>query len=195
MKDIRFKENKKEIKDLESQISEKDETINEMNQELEEKEKTIADQEEKIDDYYSQLQRMQADFENYKKRSEKDLSNYIRYANQNLILKIIDTYEDLRRALKSENPEKLQEGVELIYKKLKDTLEGEGLEEIRAEGEKFDPYKHEALMVEDHQDFDDGTVIEELGKGYTLDSEVIKYSKVKVCKKGDKICQKEKLLV
>jgi len=100
-----------------------------------------------------------------------------------LILKIIDTYEDLRRALKSENPEKLQEGVELIYKKLKDTLEGEGLEEIRAEGEKFDPYKHEALMVEDHQDFDDGTVIEELGKGYTLDSEVIKYSKVKVCKK------------
>jgi len=178
-----LKKIKKEIKDLESQISEKDETINEMNKELEEKEKTIADQEEKIDDYYSQLQRMQADFENYKKRSEKDLSNYIRYANQNLILKIIDTYEDLRRALKSENPEKLQEGVELIYKKLKDTLEGEGLEEIRAEGEKFDPYKHEALMVEDHQDFDDGTVIEELGKGYTLDSEVIKYSKVKVCKK------------
>jgi molecular chaperone GrpE len=178
-----LKKIKKEIKDLESEISEKDETIDKMNQKLKEKDKTIEEQKEKIDDYYSQLQRMQADFENYKKRSEKDLSEYIRYANENLILKILDAYEDLGRALKSEKPENLQEGVELIYKKLKDTLEGEGLQEICAEGEKFDPYKHEALMVEDHQDFDDGTVIEELGKGYTLDSKVIKYSKVKVCKK------------
>jgi molecular chaperone GrpE len=150
---------------------------------MKDKEKTIEEQQEKIDDYFSQLQRMQADFENYKKRSEKDLKEYIRYANENLILKILDTYEDLRRALKSDNPETLQEGVELIHKKLKDTLEGEGLQEICAEGDKFDPFKHEALMVEDHKDYENGTVIEELGKGYTLDSKVIKYSKVKVCKK------------
>lgn len=173
----------RKIKDLEAQIREKDKKIDEMNQQIEEKDKTIEEEKEEMDDYYSQLQRMQADFENYKKRSEKDLSEYIKYANENLILKLLDTYEDLRRALKSENPENLQEGVELIYKKLKDTLEGEGLQEICSEGEKFDPFKHEALMVEDHQDYEDGTVIEELGKGYTLDSKVIKYSKVKVCKK------------
>lgn len=178
-----LKKLKKEIEDLKSQIEEKDEKIDEMNQQLEKNDKTMKEQKEKMDDYYSQLQRMQADFDNYKKRSEKDLSEYIRYANENLILKILDTYEDLGRALESENPETLEEGVELIYKKLKDTLEGEGLQEICAEGEKFDPFKHEALMVEDHQDYDDGTVIEELGKGYTLDSKVIKYSKVKVCKK------------
>ena len=172
-----------QIKELEAKIKEKDTDLTETKQKLDEKDRIIEEQEEKIENYYSQLQRMQADFENYKKRSEKDLSEFIRYANENLILKILDTYEDLGRALKSEKPEDLKEGVELINKKLKDTLEGEGLQEICAEGEKFDPFKHEALMVEDHQDYDDGTVIEELGKGYTLDSKVIKYSKVKVCKK------------
>lgn len=175
--------NKKKIEELEAEIQEKNTELSEINQIIEEKGKTIEEQAEKIDDYHSKLQRMQADFENYKKRSEKDRKENIRYANENLILKILDTYEDLKRALKSEKPEDLKEGVELIYKKLKDILEGEGLQEIRAEGEKFDTFKHEALMVEDNPDYDDGTVIEELGKGYTLDSKVIKYSKVKVCKK------------
>ncbi len=178
-----LKKTKKKIEELESKIKEKETDLSETIQTLQEKNIIIKEQEEKLEDYNSQLQRMQADFENYKKRSEKDLSEYIRYANENLILKILDTYEDLKRALKSGNPEDLKEGVILIYKKLKDTLEGEGLQEICAEGEKFDPFKHEALMVEDHQDYEDGTVIKELGKGYTLDSKVIKYSKVKVCKK------------
>lgn len=192
-----LKKIKKKIKDLDAKIHDKNSQLDEMNKKMEDKEKIIEKQEktleeqktsieekdEQIEDYHSQLQRMQADFDNYKKRSEKDQSEYIRYANENLILKIIDVYEDLGRALNSNKKQDLQEGVELIYKKLKDTLETEGLQEICAKGEKFDPFKHEALMVEDHQDYDNGTVIEELGKGYTLDSKVIKYSKVKVCKK------------
>jgi molecular chaperone GrpE len=178
-----LKKTKKQIEELEAKIEDNQTELSKIRGQIEEKNKVIEEQEEKIEDYHSQLQRMQADFENYKKRSEKDLSEFIRYANENLILKILDAYEDLGRALKSDKPEDLKEGVELIYKKLKETLEGEGLQEICAQGEKFDPFKHEALMVEDHQDYDDGTVIEELGKGYTLDSKVIKYSKVKVCKK------------
>ena len=75
--------------------------------------------------------------------------------------------------------------MELIYQKLKNILEGEGLEQIPAEGEKFDPFQHEALMAEAHDDFENGEVIEELCKGYKLNSKVIKYSKVKVCKKND----------
>ena len=178
-----LKKIKKKNRDLEVQIKETEAELSKIKETIIEKEDTIEEQQDKIDDYFSQLQRMQADFDNYKKRSEKDLKEFIKYANENLILKILDTYEDLERALESEKPEDLQEGVKLIYKKLKDTLEGEGLQEICAEGDKFDPFKHEALMVEDHQDYDDGMVIEELGKGYTLDSKVIKYSKVKVCKK------------
>ena len=172
-----------EMEEMDSKIEKMDQELEKKDQMLKEKDHTIEEKDQKIRDYYSQLQRIQADFENYKKRSENDVKEYIKYANENLILKILETYEDLRRALKSDKSHDLQEGVEMIYKKLKDTLEGEGLQEICAEGEKFDPFKHEALMVEDNEDFENGIVIEELGKGYILDSKVIKYSKVKVCKK------------
>ena len=92
--------------------------------------------------------------------------------------------KDLERALNQSNNEKeLREGVELIYSKLKDILEKEGLKEIPTEGEKFDPFKHEALMAENNDDFENGYIIEELMKGYTLKDKVLKYSKVKVCKK------------
>jgi molecular chaperone GrpE len=167
---------KKDLNRLESDIQEKNEYI-------QEKGEKIHNLEDKVEDYHSQLLRLQADFDNYKKRSEKQVKEYIKYANEGLILKVIDAYEDLERALKADESHDLKEGVEMIHKKLKNILEGEGLCEIEASGEKFDPYKHEALMVEDHNDYDEGTVIEELGKGYTLDSKVIKYSKVKVCKK------------
>lgn len=174
---------KKNLQDLELEITKKNEELEEKNQEINQMKQQTNEKDEKIDDYYSQIQRLQADFDNYKKRSEKDLKEYIRYANENLILKIIDAYEDLERALNSEKSYDLREGVEMIYKKLKDILEGEGLQEINCEGEKFDPFKHEALMIEDNENYENGMIIEELAKGYTLDSKVIKYSKVKVCKK------------
>jgi molecular chaperone GrpE len=175
-KDI--KKMKADLKDLESQINEK-------NDEIQEKEEVIIGKDQELEQYNEQLLRLQADFENFKKRTEKQLSDQIRYANEQLILKILDSYEDLERALESEKSDDVREGVELIYQKLKKVLEGEGLEEISTEGEKFDPYQHEALLAEAHDDFNNGEVIEELCKGYTLNSKVIKYSKVKVCKKND----------
>ncbi|NYB51756.1 MAG: nucleotide exchange factor GrpE [Methanobacteriaceae archaeon] len=172
------KKMQKDLKELESQIQEK-------NDELKEKEEVIVKKDQELEKYKEQLLRLQADFENFKKRTEKQLSDQIRYANEQLILKILDAYEDFERALESGKSDELKEGVELIYKKLKKVLEEEGLEKIPAEGEKFDPYQHEALMAEDHDDFENGEVIEELCKGYKLNSKVIKYSKVKVCKKND----------
>ncbi len=174
---------KKDLGDLKSELDKKNAEIQKKDAEIQEKDQEIQDKDGKIDDHYHQLQRMQADFENYKKRSERDIKEYIKYANENLIVKIIEVYEDLERALKAEKSHDLKEGVKMIYKKLDDILKVEGLNEICAEGEKFDPFKHEALLVENHEDYDNGIVIEELGKGYTLDSKVIKYSKVKVCKK------------
>lgn len=171
-----LKKLKKDLTSLKSDIQEKKD-------EIQKKDEEIRSMGDKVDDYHSQLLRLQADFENYKKRSEKEIKEYVKYANEGLILKVIDAYEDLERALKADKSHDLKEGVDMIHKKLKDILEGEGLCKIGASGEKFDPYKHEALMVEDHDDYDEGTVIEELAKGYTLDSKVIKYSKVKVCKK------------
>ena len=175
--------NKQELEKLKKDLTRLESEIEEKNEELQKKDEKIQNIEDKVNDYHSQVLRLQADFDNYKKRSEKEFKEYVKYANEGLILKVIDAYEDLERALKADQSHDLKEGVKMIHKKLKDILEGEGLCEIEAKGEKFDPYKHEALMVEDHKDYDEGSVIEELGKGYTLDSKVIKYSKVKVCKK------------
>lgn len=168
---------KEELKKLKDDLKENDESIEDLKKQIDEKD-------QKIDHYYSQMQRLQADFENYKKRTEKDMNEYIKYANEGLILKLIDTYEDLERALKSaEEGENLKKGVELIFKNLKKVLKKEGLSEIPAEGEKFDPYKHEALMTEEHEDYENGDVTETLARGYTLNSKVIKCAMVKVCKK------------
>ncbi|CDG65975.1 MAG: molecular chaperone GrpE [Methanobacterium sp.] len=167
---------KDDLNELKSEIQKKDDIIKE-------KEEEIKNKDEKIEQYQEQLLRLQADFDNFKKRTEKELSEQINYANEKLIVKILDSYEDLERALKSGKSDDLHKGVEMIYQNLKKILEGEGLEEIPAEGEKFDPYQHEALMAEAHDDFENGEIIEELSKGYKLNSKVIKYSKVKVCKK------------
>ena len=167
---------RKDLAGLKTEIQEKNEKIQNQDQE-------IQDLGEKAEEYHSQLLRLHADFDNYKKRSEKDVKEFIKYANEELIIKIIDIYEDLERALKAGDSQDIKQGVEMIHKKLTDTLKNEGLCEIETSGEEFDPYKHEALMVEDNEDYEDGTIIEELAKGYSLDSKVIKYSKVKVCKK------------
>ncbi|HOI40921.1 MAG TPA: nucleotide exchange factor GrpE [Methanobacterium sp.] len=177
--------NKKEIEKMRDNLKKLESEIQEKNDEIQEKEEEIIKKEQEIEKYKEQLLRLHADFDNFKKRTEKELTDHIRYANEKLIIKVIDTYEDLERALKSGKSEDLQEGVEMIYQNLKKVLEMEGLEELPAKGEKFDPYKHEALMTEAHDDFENGEIIEELCKGYKLNSKVIKYSKVKVCKKND----------
>jgi molecular chaperone GrpE len=154
------------------------------NDELANIEKDLESKNEELLEYISHAQRLQADFENFKKQSERQKQEIIKFANENLIINILDSYEDLSRALEQSKTEKeLREGVELIYSKLKNTLEKEGLEEIVTEGKKFDPFKHEALMSEASDDHENGEIIDELMKGYTLKDKVIKYSKVRVCKK------------
>jgi len=173
---------KMELQEKKLEDSEKELKIK--NDELANIEKDLESKNEELLEYISYTQRLQADFENFKKQTEKQKQEIIKFANENLIINILDSYEDLSRALEHSKTEKeLREGVELIYSKLKNVLEKEGLEEIATEGEKFDPFKHEALMSESSDDHENGEIIDELMKGYTLKDKVIKYSKVKVCKK------------
>lgn len=172
-----------EIKEEEIQENEeKKEEIQEPEEE-ESDDDTVKQLEETISQYKDKMQRMQADFENYKKRSEKEKGEFVKYANEGLILKVLEAYEDLERALEVKEDKNLREGVELIYKKMTKILEDEGVEEIETEHQKFDPYKHEALMTENNEDYENNEIIQDLQKGYTLNSKVIRYSKVKVCKK------------
>ncbi|WP_409200368.1 nucleotide exchange factor GrpE [Methanobrevibacter sp. DSM 116169] len=162
---------------ISEELSSKDEEIAELKKSLEEEKKSK-------EEYISHSQRLQADFENFKKQTEKRNKEIIAYANEKIIMDFLDSYEDLERALEnSKNEKELREGVELIYSKLQNELKKEGLKKILAIGEKFDPFKHEALLAEKNDDYENGEIIEELMKGYTLKDKVIKYSKVKVCKK------------
>ena len=157
-----------------------DDQLAKLNEDLERKD-------EEIIELKSHLQRLQADFDNFRKQGEKQKQDLIRYANEGLIVKFIDIYEDMERALEnSTNEEEIREGLELIYSKMKNTLEKEGVEEIPAVGEKFDPFKHEALLTVDSPDHENNEIVDELMKGYTLKDKVIKYSKVRVCKKAKK---------
>ena len=155
--------------------------------ELDKLNKDLERKDEEIIELKSHIQRLQADFDNFRKQGEKQKQDLIRYANEGLIVKFLDIYEDMERALEnSSNEEELREGLKLIYSKMKNTLEKEGVEEIPAVGEKFDPFKHEALLTVDSPDHENNEIVDELMKGYTLKDKVIKYSKVRVCKKAKK---------
>ena len=160
---------KEEIEETETEETtknNKEETKEETEEETEED--IIKQQEETIQQYKDKLQRVHADFENYKKRSEKERLEFVKYANEGLILKVLEAYEDLERALEVEEDKNLREGVELIYKKMTKILEEEGVEPIETEHQKFDPFKHEALMTENNEEYENNEIIQDLQKGYTI---------------------------
>lgn len=146
--------------------------------------KKLEEEVNKSKGYWDRILRMQADFENYQKNMEKERENIIKFASESIIKDLIDDLENLELALddmkKHNNP--AYESIKLIYDHFLRTLEKNGLEKIDSVGKKFDPYMHEAIMIEE-TDNDDGTVLEEFRKGYKLNGKVIKPSKVKVSKK------------
>ncbi|MBR0270373.1 MAG: nucleotide exchange factor GrpE [Methanobrevibacter sp.] len=158
------------------ELASKDEEISSLKEDLEK-------QEGETQEYVSLSQRLQADFENFKKITDKRNAEIIKFANEDVIKEFLDCYEDLERSLTIESDKDFREGIELIYNKFSDVLTRQGVAEIPAKGEKFDLNKHEALMVQESEDVENGYIIEELMKGYTYKDKVLKYSKVIVCKK------------
>lgn len=146
-------------------------------------EKSETSQKEKIKELTETLQRLQAEFENYKKRIDKEKGEFVKYSKHEVIAKILPILDSFELAIKNakNNPNFLK-GVELIFSQLYSTLESEGLRPIEALGKKFDPYKHEVLMQE-ASDKEEDVVLEELQKGYMLNDKVLRHSKVKVSKK------------
>jgi molecular chaperone GrpE len=127
--------------------------------------------------------RIQADFENLKKRSTNERIEYSRYANTDLILQILPVLDNFRLAVKH-LPRELEEnawvaGVRHIEAQLKQILQGEGVVEIESIGEQFDPNLHEAIE-EIESEKPPGEIVEEIQRGYSLNDKVIRHSKVKV---------------
>ena len=183
MTDENKSETEVETQDFEEKIEELEKELAQKNEEIEKLQNDLEKSEAETQEYISLSQRLQADFENFNKIQEKRNKDLIKFANENVIKSFLDCYEDFGRALETENDEDLRKGVELIYNKFSDVLEKEGVSEIPAKGEKFDLNKHEALMVQESDDVENGYVIDELMKGYMYKDKVLKYSKVIVCKK------------
>ena len=140
----------------------------------------------KIENLEEKVRYHQAELINYRKRKDEEVSNMLKYANQDLIMEILPIVDNFERALKlSEKDEtnaKFAEGFKMLYNGLVNILHKFGVEEIKSTGEKFDPTYHEALLIENDQTKEDDIIIETLITGYTYKGRVIRPSSVKVNK-------------
>jgi len=163
----------------------------------EEKTVTIKEQEylrlkeeaEKAARHWDRLLRLQADFENTRKRLEKDKQDFLKFANEDIILELLTVLDDLERTVslsqtKHQDLEAFLKGIEMILARLYELLKEHGVKSIEANGKLFDPHYHEALMQVEDQEVPEHTIVEELQKGYLLNDRVIRTAKVKVAKKG-----------
>jgi molecular chaperone GrpE len=154
----------------------------------------LSKSEEQIKELEDRLLRLAAEFDNYRKRTNKEFSYLVKNANEKLILQLLDTLDNFQRALDSAKTsndyENFHKGVELIYTHMKDLLAKEGLKEIEALGKPFDPNFHEAVTQAESDEYKEGIVMEEISKGYLLNDRLLRASKVVVSKGKSK--EKEK---
>jgi len=147
-------------------------------------EEKIKECEKKAENYLIQLKYLQADFENYRKRFETEVSRRVMNVKEDLMLALIPIKEDLERAIQAA-PEgsSLLEGVRMVAENFKAVLTKEGLEEIDALGAKFNPNLHEAFSYVSREDCEDGVITAVIRKGYKLSGKVIRASLVEVNKR------------
>ncbi len=137
----------------------------------------------KADEYYNHLQRLKAEFDNFRKRTVKEKEEAAKYASERIVCSLLPILDNFERALESAKNNRdfdsFSQGVEMIFRQLFKVLEGEGLKAIEAAGEQFDPNLHDALLTE-VSDQAENIILEELQKGYYLKDKVIRPSRVKV---------------
>lgn len=125
--------------------------------------------------------RLMADFQNFKRRTEKEKSDIYAFANEKIVSELLNVIDNFERALlHGAAGDSFAEGMNMIFKQLQGVLEKAGVKEIEALGLDFDPNFHNAVMTEDSTEYESGKVTEVLQKGYTLNSKVIRPSMVKV---------------
>jgi molecular chaperone GrpE len=140
--------------------------------------------EAKLEEAENRILRMQADFENSRRRARLDLEATEKYKSQGLITELLPAIDNFERALKMEadndQAKSLLQGMEMVYRSLIDTLKKEGAEQIEAVGKEFDPHLHQAIMQVEDENFGSNIVVEEFQKGYILKDRVIRPAMVKV---------------
>ena len=175
-KDTEQKKEKQEIKPEKKTVTLTEAEYNKLKQEV-----------DKSKQGQDRILRLQADFENSRKRLEREKQEFLRFANEGIIAGLLNVVDDLERSLqlaqeKHEDFSAFLKGIGMILAHLYDLLKKYGLSPIEAKGKVFDPDYHEALLKIETDDFPENTVVEELQKGYLLNDRVIRTAKVKVSK-------------
>lgn len=150
----------------------------------------LKEEAEKGKEAWERMLRLQADFDNTRKRLEKEKQDFVKFANEGLIVELLNVLDDLERAVdltesKHQDLPAFLKGIEMILAHLYDMLKEYGVKPIVAKDKIFDPNFHEALMQIENNDLPEHTNVEELQKGYLLNDRVIRTSKVKVSKKPE----------
>ena len=179
--------------ETENQQNETDnETKETADENVENKEETceekIAKLELEVQEWKNSYTRKLAEFQNFTKRKETEVSEMKKYASEGIIIKLLENIDNLERAenasVETKNFDALVEGVNMILRNLKYMLSEEGVEEIEAgEGVQFNPYEHQAMMTEEKDDLDNDVIVQVFQKGYKLKGKVIRPAMVTVNKK------------
>ena len=171
-------------KKLVKTIKEKEKEITSLEEKFTEAENIAKKNEQYYKETLEKFLRLQAEFENYKKRQEKRQKEFIEYANQGLLSNLLTVVDNLERALESTKKEKnvkaISHGLKNILKEFHNVLNKEGVKPIESVNKKFDPYKHEAVMKEETDKHSEDIVTEEFRKGYTIKSRILRPAMVKV---------------
>ena len=163
-----------------------DENVDNKEETCEEK---IAKLELEVQEWKNSYTRKLAEFQNFTKRKETEVSEMKKYASEGIIIKLLDNIDNLERAenasAETKNFDALVEGVNMILRNLKYMLSEEGVEEIEAgEGVEFNPYEHQAMMTENKEELKDNDIVQVFQKGYKLKGKIIRPAMVTVNKKN-----------
>lgn len=175
--------------ETENRENETKEDVNEASDNKEETcEEKIAKLELELQEWKNSYTRKLAEFQNFTRRKEAEVSEMKKYASEGIILKVLDNIDNLERAenasAETKNFDALVEGVNMILRNLKYTLSEEGVEEIEAgEGVEFNPYEHQAMMTESKEELKDNDIVQVFQKGYKLKGKIIRPAMVTVNKK------------
>jgi molecular chaperone GrpE len=137
------------------------------------------------DELYDRLLRVQAEYDNFKKRTQKEKESDRKYRSKDLVEELLPVLDNFERALQVEATDEtkgLIDGITMVYNQFQDALKSQGVEVIEAEGKEFDPNIHHAVMQADEDELDPNIVVEELQKGYMLKDKVVRPAMVKVNK-------------
>lgn len=168
----------------ENEASEKTEEMPAQEEEQDPMVKKVAELQGKLDEAENRYLRLQADFDNFRRRSRIELEASAKYRAQSIITDLLPAIDNFERALKmdvdNEQAKSLKQGVEMVYRSLLDALKNEGVEVIEAVGKEFDPHLHQAVMQAEDENFGPNIVVEEFQKGYMLKDRIIRPAMVKV---------------